>query len=507
MRDGGIHLRKTKTASGATAIQAVRYVKRKVIVLHHFGSAHTPHEREVLLRDAESWLAEQSRQPSLLSAGDPGVSSSVVNLDQLTFGAVHHLFARDILCRALDMLGFLPLLDDVTADLVVMRLLEPSSKRRAIDRLRQLCGIVHGEQTVYRTLRSLAAKKEDTERLLVAHATQGGATTLSLVLYDVTTLYFESFREDDAETGLRKTGFSKDNKPQQPQIVIGLLVTPHGFPLGHEVFKGNTFEGHTMLPVLEAFQKRHGIECCTVVADAGMLSLENIATLRRQKFSYIVGARTANLPSKRIAEISASLRHTDKATMRLQTQHGDLICSFSDERYRKDKRDMEKQIARAKKLIASAEPDRRAKFVQKEGGTFILHDALIAKTQLLLGIKGYVTNIPPNVMDDQTVIDHYRNLWHVEQAFRMAKSDLQVRPIFHRREEAIRAHVLLCFIALAVQKHLEQVSGLSLRCLRDVIMQVTDITLTDEITGRTFRKRSIVPDEAKRIAELLGLSY
>jgi len=507
MRDGGIRLRTTKTASGATAVQAVRYVQRKVVVVKHFGSAHTPHELQILMRDGDAWIAKQRTQPPLPLLSEPSLSSSVVDLDRLTFSDTRHLFAYEVLMHAVKSLRFAHLLDPVLADLVVMRLLEPSSKLRAIALMRRHFGIVHGRRTVYEKLGRFATHKDVLERQLVACAVQGDALALSIVFYDVTTLYFESFHEDEEETGLRKTGFSKDNKPQQPQVVIGLLVTAQGFPLGYDIFKGSTFEGHTMLPVIEKFQETHHVETCTVVADAGMLSFENIEMLRKKKLSYIVGARVANLSPGLIEQVSTTLNRSDGATVRMETKHGDLLCFFSKERFRKDKHDMEKQIARAKKLVTSREPGRRAKFVQTTGTSYMLHAKLITKTEKLLGIKGYVTNIPQTVMNDREVITHYRNLWHVEQTFRMAKSDLEMRPIFHRTDDAIRAHVLLCVVALAVQKHCEKMTGWTLRSMRDVIMSVTDITLTDTVTGRTFTKRSALPAEAESLMAKLGMPY
>mgnify|MGYP001604115102 FL=1 len=157
--------------------------------------------------------------------------------------------------------------------------------------------------------------------------------------------------------------------------------------------------------------------------------------------------------------------------------------------------------------MASREPGRWAKFVSTKGTSYALNASLITKTEKLLGIKGYVTNIPQKVMSDREVITHYRNLWHVEQTFRMAKSDLEMRPIFHRTDDAIRAHVLLCVVTLAVQKHLEKTTGLTLRRIRDVIMPVTDVTLTDPATGRVFTKRSALSADVESLMGKLGMPY
>ena len=168
---------------------------------------------------------------------------------------------------------------------------------------------------------------------------------------------------------------------------------------------------------------------------------------------------------------------------------------------------MEKQIVRAEALVAKGEAGRKAKFVSKKGGTYTFNGKLVEKTKQLLGIKGYVTNIPPEVMNNQEIITHYRSLWHVEQTFRMAKSDLDMRPIFHHTDNAIRSHVLLCVVTLAVQKHLEQTTGWSLRRIRDVLLSVTDITLTDTTTGKSFIKRSIFLEDVQSLLAKLEMSY
>ena len=173
------------------------------------------------------------------------------------------------------------------------------------------------------------------------------AFDFSLVFYDVTTLYFESFEEDE----LRQCGFSKDNKFNQPQIVLGLLVNVEGFPLGYQIFEGKKFEGHTLIPIILKFKRKHKIEKLTVVADAAMISDENIKALTKAGLDYIVGARVAKLSLKDIEGVNKKLFGYDGLTMRMQTKYGDLICEFSQKRYAKDKQEMEKQIARAEKYL------------------------------------------------------------------------------------------------------------------------------------------------------------
>jgi transposase len=496
-------VRKTKTASGATAVQVVQYRDRKVVVLKHIGSARTSEEIGALLQSADAWIERNTGQTSILNQQ----TGRTLPLTHCTFSGVRHTIAYRTLMDVATRCGFDALHDPLALDFAIIRAFEPCSKRRSRILLERYFGIQYSERTMYRTLCTVARHKEHAEQLAVACARKEFSFDCSLVLYDVTTLYFESFREDEDDAALRKTGFSKDNKPQQPQIVVGLLITSDGFPLGYALFKGNTFEGHTMIPVIDAFRKKHDVKTCTIVADAAMLSLENIGELRRKNLSYIVGARVANLSPKLQIQMSEELCGREGATARFQTKHGDLLCSFSQKRFEKDKRDMKKQIARAEKLIASGEQGRRAKFVRTKDANYVLNEKLIAKTEKLLGIKGYVTNIPREVMGDQEIIAHYRNLWHVEQAFRMTKSDLKARPMFHHLEESIRAHLLICFLALTMSKFMEIKTGLSLQRIIELLRSTGEAIVKDEASGQEFTIPSVMLSDARHLLRQLGVSY
>jgi len=332
--------------------------------------------------------------------------------------------------------------------------------------------------------------------------------TFRLVLYDVTTLYFESFKEYD----FQKPGFSKDNKPMQPQIVVGLITTRSGFPVMHEVFEGNTFEGHTMLAIVKRFQERVGQTKPVIVADAAMLSKTNMQELEKEGYSYIVGARLANSAAGFIGQIDQTLPRTDKAIRRFSygaVENASMICEFSDARYKKDKREFDKQVKRALDLLERNEPGRRAKFVKKskeKDKHFIFDTALQAKTEKLLGVKGFVTNIPEETMSSEKVISYYRDLWHVEQAFRMSKSDLQARPIFHRTQEAIRAHMLICFMGLMMGKYLEINTGLSLRKIREELWKVHEAQILDPRTGEVHVMQMDTGELTNSLLEKIGVA-
>jgi len=493
-------IRKTKTASGSTAVQVVRYENRKVVVLKHIGSGKSDEEVSALIESARVWVEKHTRQVSLF----PTQEQRTLPIATTKYLGVTHVFARETLHKLASLCGFDAQQDTLLLDLAIMRILEPTSKLRSIELMKRYFEIRYAQRTVYRALPRLIERKKVMEDVAIACAKKNLQSDLALVLYDVTTLYFETFTSD----GLRKQGFSKDNKSQQPQIVIGLLATREGFPLGYEVFAGNTFEGHTMMPVLEAFAQTHSVKTPTVVADAAMLSHANIEELKKRNLSYIVGARLANASPAVIDKVSEVLAQEDGTTVRVPTQHGDLIASFSQKRYRKHKGDMERQLERGKKLIQKNEPGRRAKFVTKEGGdAYVLNEALIEKTKRLLGIRGYYTNIPEKQLSNEEVISRYHDLWHVESAFRMAKSDLASRPIFHYTEDAVRAHILICFVALVIGRYAELRAGVSARTLRDLLWSVTDATMMDTATGETFSFRSPVSEDVEMFLQKLDASY
>ncbi|MBM3163478.1 MAG: IS1634 family transposase [Chlorobi bacterium] len=489
---GDLTIRKVKTASGATAVQVVRNEGKKRAIIKHVGSAHTERECDLLMAEAVKYAEAHRRQPYLFPETPPPTSSSQhLDLSRVELVDVTHQFARKALlaCARMCGLGALP---ELYLDFALMRIIEPVSKLRTLELLQRYFNVHYAERTMYRLLPKLLEYQKEIETAAIQTARDALQEPFSLVLYDITTLYFESFKEYD----FQRPGFSKDNKPQQPQIVIGLITTRSGFPVMHEVFEGNTFEGHTMLAIVRRFQERVGETKPIIVADAAMLSKTNMQQLEAEGYRYIVGARLANTAASFIDQIHRELPRTDKATWRLSyeavVKNATIIGEFSEARYKKDKRDFDKQVKRALALLDRNEPGRRAKFIKKskeKDKPFIFDTDLQAKAEMLLGIKGYVTNIPEDELTSTEVIAYYRDLWHVEQAFRMSKSDLKARPIFHYTQEAIRAHMLVCFMALMMGKYLEIKTGRSLRQIRDELWQVQEANIYNELTGEVHSVR------------------
>ena len=452
-------------------------------MVKHIGSAHDQDECATLLAKAEAYAEAHRAQPSLFAAQPQ--ATRLLSLDHARLLGVTHQFARRVLlaCAKRCGLGFL---HDLYLDLALMRIVEPASKLRTLELLTLYFDVQYSERSAYRLLPQLLGWQAQIEGAALRIAREDLRDSFSIVLYDVTTLYFESFKDYD----LQRPGFSKDNKSQQPQIVVGLITTRSGFPVMHQVFEGNTFEGHTMLQILSRFEQHVGTDSKPViVADAAMLSKANMQSLQEHGYRYIVGARLANTGQSFIDLISAELPRVDRATRRFQYPYAgqavSVVCEFSRARHKKDKRELDKQVARALALVNRNEPGRRAKFVKKSASKdqFEFDALLKAKTEKLLGIKGFVTNISREDLPDDQVVAYYHDLWHVEQAFRMSKSDLRTRPIFHRRQDAITAHVLICFIGLMLGKYLEIKAGQSLRKIRDALWRIHEAKIRDGRTG------------------------
>lgn len=486
------YIRTTKTTSGAGAVQIVRYQNRKTIIVQHIGSTHDEQELTVLKQTAREWIETNAHQSSLF----PSSRSTIIPLHQCQYLGFRYGLLYETLNRLLTMFKFHLLQNKLLTDLVIARIAEPGSKLQSLAFLKQFLGIEHQRRDLYRQLSQLSNEQLTVEAKVLAVAKKEFHFNFSMVFYDVTTLYFESFDEDD----LRKPGFSKDNKIQQPQILIGLLVTTEGFPVAYQIFEGNTFEGHTLIPIIKAFKRKHKIGSLTVVADAAMISLENIIALTKSNLHYVVAARTANLSPELIAKVSIQLDQRDGATVRIPTEgYGDLICEFSAKRFAKDHREMQKQIKKAEELLQYPSLIKRTKFIKSIGqNTYTFNNELVKKTKLLLGMKGYYTNLGKDV-SDRLIIEHYHNMWRVEQVFRIAKSDLQMRPMYHFKKHTIKAHVLICFMALAICKYMELKSGKSTKHIVKALKGVTDARILNKLTKEEVILRSEINEDTKNL--------
>jgi transposase len=490
------HIRKIKTGSNSIAVQIIKYENRKRVVVKHVGSAHNKDEIIILLDNAAKWIAEQTKQISLFPQEE-----RFIPLEQCEYLGFQYTFLYETLHKLQTRLGYTCFNNNLLNDLVTIRIIEPASKLRSLELLKTYFNIKHRRQTLYDIIPEILKLKNKIEELTINFAVKEFDFDFSIVFYDVTTLYFETFKADD----FRKTGFSKDNKSNQPQIVVGLVVNIEGFPVAYELFPGNIFEGHTLIPIIKDFKKKHNIKSLTVIADAAMISADNIDNLKTAKIDYIVGARLGNLQADQLSYINKQVPRTDLANIRLSTNLGYLICDFSKKRFAKDKFEMEKQIAKAREILQHPGKTKKVKFIKTTEAKDQLNTELINKTNILLGIKGYYTNLDEKTICSELVIERYHQLYKIEQAFRISKHDLKTRPIFHFKEEPIRLHILICFMALAVSKYIEIKTNQSLQAFLSECKKITDARILNKINNKIILMRVPLSVEVSTLLQKLKL--
>lgn len=490
----GFRVRKIKNKSGNINVQVVSRPNRKIKIEKHLGTAKNEEELDNLLKQADKFINGKINQQLL-----PFNAITDEFFEQIILKNVFHNYAYEFLNKCYEKLGFNLIGSELLKDLAIIRIIEPSSKIKAIELLNEYFEIRYTKNILYKELPGIINLKQKCEEIAIDFSKRNYGFDFSLVFYDVTTLYFESFKED----ALKKCGFSKDNKFNQPQIVLALMVTQQGFPIGYEVFEGNKFEGHTIIPIIKTFKQKYAVEKLTVVADAAMLSKANLKYLQDNGIDYIVGARLGNLPLLLITELSKDLNQIDGKIFATKLDDYNLICDYSKKRAYKDKSDREKQIARAEKLLANpGKAFKKSKFIKTSSHNDLeLNKELVAKAELLEGIKGYATNvsaIPPALL-----IDRYKDLWNIEKTFRIAKHDLEIRPIFLWTEIGIKSHIVTVFVSLCISKFLEIKTGLSIEVLKKTIWNVFDAELADKISGKTIIKRSPISENLQNIENTL----
>lgn len=492
-------IRQVKTGSGNTAVQVVSAGGHDIKVIKHLGSGQNQPDVDKLILLGKAFIAENQPDRPLF---DDFLSSAVDNdstplhlvaVEHLDISDYYHTLTFETFKSWYERCGFSDLNHELIRDLVIARLVEPTSKLQSLHLLKRYFGISHPKNRLYHAVIQAASLKDRVEEMAYTYAKTHFPNAAALIFYDVTTLYFESFDDDE----LRVCGFSKDNKFNQPQVVIGLVVNQFGFPLSWDVFAGNVFEGHTFIPVINRIKKRLNLETFTVVADAAMLSESNMQALAEAGLHYIVGARLKRLSIDKLTSISDQLKVHQGELYVLPELLGTLICDYSTKRAAKDKSDMEKALKKAHAQVTHpASVTRRSKYVGLVGKQkYILKENLIMKDKLLIGIKGYYTNLNLSQVNPREVVVQYHNLWQVEKSFRMAKSDLLARPIFHYQQESIRGHLVIVFMALCLAKSMELTTHTSLKKIKEILWDCLDCQLIDQNTGATYTKRIKIPTD------------
>lgn len=557
---------KKSTKNNKTAIQIVENTRidgtTKQHVIRHVGTANTAEDINRLKQIADTIKNEIESstlcRSQINARGQYGKSTGIIKpvskkakifISQLEEISRSILGIHDIYGYIYDLLGFTnpftrPARRELSAEflreIVLCRIAYPSSKREAVERLKNYFSIALNLDHVYQMMDKIddAFCDRIQKRSLAATLCLTGEK-LKVLFYDASTLYFESFTEDE----LKQNGYSKDMKFNQPQVLFALFVTTDGLPVGYELFPGATYEGHTLKPILEKLKKRYKIDEMIFVADRGMLSNDNLSYLEKNNIPYIVGARLKSLPKNRQKEIldwGRKVKEDDQKKLQSKNNQDPskttkdviegsytsnieidaskhLILSYQRNRAQKDMHDREKAILKLQqKLSKSGNPKHvisnygYQKYLLIEGeATLTINEEKLNKEAEWDGLTGVYTN-QTNITDIE-ILNHYRSLWQIEETFRINKHDLCIRPIYHWKPKRIKAHIAISFMAFACVRHLEyrvkiQYKKLSPEVIRQELLKVQASIIKDNSTKKKYLLPAKMTQEAKHIYRIMGIS-
>lgn len=443
-------LRKKPNKSGSVSIQVIQKEGRSNKVITTIGCSSDPFEIQQLWLQGKAYISARLGQTSL-----PLFDQETEQWFATVFSSIEKIEwvgPELILGKLFDEIGFDAVQEPLFRHLVLSRITDPSSKLKTARTIERFYGVQYSVDRIYRYLDKVAGTlKEEVQQISYEHTLQVLDGRMSMVFYDVTTIYFEAEREDD----LRIAGFSKEGKHQHPQILLGLLVSNDGYPLAYDIFPGNTYEGHTMLPVLDYFKAKYALEKLIVIADAGLLTNKNIEELMEKGYEYVLGARIKTESKAIKAKIlEKPLQEGQHITIH-KSKTNRLIVQYSTQRAKKDKYNRDRGLKPLEKDLKSN------KLTKSQVNNKGYNKYLILKGDLTVtidytkheqdarwdGLKGYITN---TTYDPEVLLKNYAELWKIEKAFRISKTDLRIRPIYHRLRNRIEAHICISFVAYKV---------------------------------------------------------
>lgn len=500
-------VRKKPNKSGKISVQVIDKVRGSYKVAKTIGSSSDNAEVEELVSLGEEWIRNYKGILDIPFNNEEQVAESVLeSVENITVSGTELL-----LDKIFNDIGFNVIRDDIFKWLVYSRICFPASKLKTCDYLLTYHGLEFQVQDLYRYMDKLYNNyKEVIQLISFGHSKKILGGSINIVFYDCTTLYFEVDQEDD----LRKTGFSKEGKHQNPQIVLGLLVGLEGYPLAYEIFEGNKFEGHTMIPVIETFRKKYSLPAPIVVADSGLLSKSNIKELLDNGYEFILGARLKSSGNNQKEKVLAlQLQNGESVSMDWQESLR-MIVSYSDKRAKKDRINREKGLKKLERQLKTGKLNKTHinnrgynKYLKMEGEIKIALDMdKFEKDGQWDGLKGYITNTK---LDKEQVIENYNNLWKIEKAFRITKNEIKVRPVYHYKQRRIEAHISIAFVAYKVYKELErQLNEKGIKLSPQKAIEIAKGIYTVEIqlksTGKKLRKTLFLNESQKKLAKMFG---
>ena len=409
--------------------------------------------------------------------------------------------------------------------IVLERIENPCSKRESVDNMKRGRNEEIGLGRVYRMMDKLGEREGWVKEKIARDSIGLFDQKVDVAFFDVTTLYFESFTPDE----LRVPGYSKDNKVKETQVVLALMTTKEGVPLDYELYPGNTYEGNTLIRAVENLSEKYDISDTFVVADRGMFNKENLRRMEEKKVNFIISAKLKNMPKKFTEGFLSDLAGTlDKEpgleswTKSYDWEGRRLVVGYKKKRAEKDARERERLLERLGKkmtdgkvkladLVKNRGTTKYLKLDKKNSQEGTLDGEKIAQALRWDGVYGYATNAGKDKISDDEVVKRHGGLWQVEDAFRINKHDLRMRPIYHWTPARVKSHILICFmaysVAVRVRLRLKRKGlGLSVRTVQKELSHIQASVLRDKKNGQKYLLPSALNKTQKDILAALGVS-
>lgn len=539
--------------NGAVSIRIMKSVRRgnKTVqkTIRTLGQHKDPEEIAIIKKAAEALIVRMMNQNEpVLSGLDPSdihavktwkkkvrdnkddKSDQKVSVEDLKEECRYNDGIYDIFGSLYEQLKFDEIICDTKQDdkwnetleaCVLARVAQPSSKKKTVQILEEQFDIKVDLDHVYRMMDHVYRLEDRIKSCVADQTTLLFKKKVDVLLFDVTTLYFESTDRDD----LRNFGFSKDCKFNQTQVVLALMTTTDGTPMGYELFAGNTSEGKTLIHVIEQMKERFELDHVVLVADRAMFNKDNLAKMEELKVKYVVAAKLRSMNKEIKEQILSSTTfkmnevcgevHWINEFMTKEDRR--LIVSYSSKRAKKDKADRDRLLDKLKKKekdgklkitdIVNNQGSRKFITPAKNEAT-INHDK-IKNDEQWDGLHGVITNQTGETA--QKLLARYRDLWKIEEAFRFNKHDLKLRPIYHWKPERIRAHIAICYVAFALLSYAkiklkENNINISFETLREELIKAQSSLIREKTTKTLFSIPSKTTSLQKEIYRAFDIS-
>jgi len=524
-------------------------------VLRHIGIAKNETEleslRKIALVTMERMLEARAggllfdARDALVNQADLMASKDKCNVHQLKVNKTVTEGPQIVYERIFDELGFSGILDNKSGEIlkkvVSTRTESPESKLALSERISDSQESKVSVDRIYRMMDKLSEKTDLVRELVRKNAERHMEGQIDVVFYDCTTLYFESTEADE----LRRFGFSKDHKYHQTQVVLAVATTGRGLPVDFQVFPGNTAETSTLVQCLERWKETFPIGSVTFVADRGLFSIKNLLEIQRAGYNFIVacplrkldkglrerilqhfspppssGDSTEVKPKSLQESVTFSQKQKDQKTGDTIecSVTGTLSVDFSESRAHKDASDRDRLITKIRSKVGKGASNPKdlisnsgyKKFIAvRETGKVEINEEKISEDKKWDGIHGIFSS---QCLSPEDIRARYQHLWTIEETFRVAKTDLEIRPMFHWKKSRIIAHISICYLSLAIVRHIEislRKKGVSMSARRigEAVGKIQACILQDESSQKCFRLPAPLTDNARTILDSLHILY